>query len=195
MQTMKWALIAVLGTGLVACIEGKAEIGEDDTGSSDGDTDADTDADTDTDCGTTMGFVSGVVSGPEGQGPNGDANVWAWMESGDQVEGEVSSDGTYELNVEGGRDREERRERRDRDDRRGDRRSDRDMDKLKKLARRLAEEAVRTGESVRIRRELNSFERRTVHVTLADFEGVKTQSEGEGHHKTVAIIPVGGGEE
>ena len=102
---------------------------------------------------------------------------------------------TYELNVEGGRDREERRERRDRDDRRGDRRSDRDMEKLKKLARRLAEEAVRTGESVRIRRELNSFERRTVHVTLADFEGVKTQSEGEGHHKTVAIIPVGGGEE
>ena len=78
---------------------------------------------------------------------------------------------------------------------RGDRRSDRDMDKLKKLARRLAEEAVRTGESVRIRRELNSFERRTVHVTLADFEGVKTQSEGEGNHKTVAIIPVGGGEE
>ena len=33
-----------------------------------------------------------------------------------------------------------------------------------------------------------------MHVTLADFEGVKTQSEGEGHHKTVAIIPVGGGE-
>lgn len=104
---------------------------------------------------------------------------------------------SYELNVEGGRDRDrdDRRDRRDRDDRRGDRRSDRDMDKLKKLARRLADEAVRTGESVRIRRELNSYERRAVHVTLADHDGVKTQSEGEGHHKTVLIIPVGGGEE
>jgi predicted RNA-binding protein Jag len=118
----------------------------------------------------------------------------AVMERGGQ------SDWRYELNVEGGRDREERRDRddrggrgRDRDDRRGDRRSDRDMDKLKKLALRLAEEAVRTGESVRIRRELNSYERRAVHVTLADYDGVETQSEGEGHTKTVLIVPAGGG--
>jgi predicted RNA-binding protein Jag len=35
-----------------------------------------------------------------------------------------------------------------------------------------------------------------VHVTLADHEGVETQSEGEGHTKTVLIVPVrGGGEE
>jgi len=102
MQKMEWALIAVLGTGLGACLEGKAEIGEDDTGSSDGDTDGDKDADTDPACGSTQGFVYGVVSGPSGQGPNGDASVWAWDEDGDQTAAEVSSDGTYELNVEGG---------------------------------------------------------------------------------------------
>ncbi|MEC7948074.1 MAG: R3H domain-containing nucleic acid-binding protein [Myxococcota bacterium] len=105
---------------------------------------------------------------------------------------------SYELNVEGGRDRDrdrDRDDRRDRDGRRGDRRSDRDMDKLKKLAMRLADEAVQTGEAVRIRRELNSYERRAVHVTLADHEGVETRSEGEGHTKTVLIVPVGGGEE
>jgi predicted RNA-binding protein Jag len=31
-----------------------------------------------------------------------------------------------------------------------------------------------------------------VHVTLAEHADVETQSEGEGHHKTVLIVPVGG---
>lgn len=121
------------------------------------------------------------------------------------MERQGQGDWTYDINVEGGRDRDDRRERRDRDDRRGrgrdrdrdrggDRRSERDLDRLKSLAKRLAQEAIDTGETVTIRKELNSFERRTVHVTLADFDGVKTKSDGDGAHKKVLIIPVGGGD-
>ncbi len=78
----------------------------------------------------------------------------------------------------------------------GDRRSDRDIDKLRILARRLAEEARDTGEPVRFRKEMNSYERRMVHMELQDFPGVRTESEGDGQMKTIVILPAGkGGEE
>jgi len=97
-----------------------------------------------------------------------------------------------------GRDRDDRRgrDRDDRDDRgrgrgRDDRRSDRDIDRLKKLARRLASKAVKSGETITMRKELNSFERRVVHLELADFEGVETESTGDGSMKKIIIVPVG----
>lgn len=123
-----------------------------------------------------------------------------------------------ELNIEGGRRREERDDRRggrdrddrgrgrndrddrgrddrrDRDDRgrgRDDRRSDRDVDRLKKLARRLASQAVKTGETITMRKELNSFERRVVHLELADYDGVETESSGDGSMKKIIIVPQG----
>ncbi len=125
------------------------------------------------------------------------------------MERQGQGDWSFDINVEGGRDRDDRRERRDRDDRRDrdrgsrdrdrdggrERRSERDIDRLKTLAKRLAQEAIDTGETVAIRKELNSFERRMVHMTLSDFPGVKTKSDGDGAHKQVLIIPVGGGEE
>ena len=92
-----------------------------------------------------------------------------------------------------GRDRDDRRGRgrdRDRGDR-GDRRSDRDIDRLKSLARRLASKAVKSGETITMRKELNSFERRVVHLELADFEGVETESTGDGSMKKIIIVPVG----
>jgi len=138
-------------------------------------------------------------------------------------------DWNIELNIEGGRRREERDDRgrgrddrgrddrgrddrgrgrgRDRDDRgrddrgrddrgrddrgRDDRRSDRDVDRLKKLARRLASKAVKTGETITMRKELNSFERRVVHLELAEFEGVETESSGDGSMKKIIIVPMG----
>jgi predicted RNA-binding protein Jag len=84
------------------------------------------------------------------------------------------------------RDRGERRERRDRRDG-GDHRSERDVEKLKALARRLAEEAVESGEPVHIRRELNSFERRVVHMVIAELDGVESESVGDGRHKKILI--------
>ena len=102
-------------------------------------------------------------------------------------------DWNIELNIEGGRRREERDDRgRGRDDRgRDDRRSDRDVDRLKKLARRLASKAVKTGETITMRKELNSFERRVVHLELAEFEGVETESSGDGSMKKIIIVPMG----
>ena len=121
------------------------------------------------------------------------------------------ADWQVRIEVEGGRDRDDdrgdRRDRRDRrDDDRGDRRerrgrrdddrrSKKNPEKLKKLALRLAQEAIDTGESVKLRQELNSFERRIVHMELSDFEGVTTESVGDGSFKHVVIHPAGGGEE
>ena len=89
------------------------------------------------------------------------------------------------------RGRDDRRDRRGRDDRRdnrdGERRSDRDVEKLKALARRLAEEAISSGEPIHIRRELNSYERRIVHMVIAEVDGVESESVGDGRHKKILI--------
>ena len=89
------------------------------------------------------------------------------------------------------RGRDDRRDRRGRDDRRdnrdGERRSDRDVEKLKALARRLAEEAISSGEPIHIRRELNSYERRVVHMVIAEVDGVESESVGDGRHKKILI--------
>jgi len=89
-------------------------------------------------------------------------------------------------------DRGERsRDRGDRGDRGGDRggRGERRQDEgeLKKLARKLALKVAETGTPEMIRRELNGFERRLVHVEVQEVPGVKTRSIGEGSLKKVEI--------
>ncbi len=95
----------------------------------------------------------------------------------------------------GGRDRDDRRGGRDRD--RGDRGGRRDDDEaeLRKLARKLALKVKETGEPEMIRRELNGFERRIVHTEVAEIEGVKTRSIGEGRDRKVEIYAEDAGEE
>jgi len=46
---------------------------------------------------------------------------------------------------------------------------------------------------VEIRRELNSFERRQVHMAVAEIEGVATESVGDGNVKKIVIVPAGQG--
>ena len=109
----------------------------------------------------------------------------------------------------GGRDRDDRRGGgggRDRDDRRGGGRDDRrgggrdrdrggrddrrgggDESELRKLANKLALKVKETGSPEMIRRELNGFERRIVHVEVAEIAGVKTRSIGEGRERKVEI--------
>lgn len=48
---------------------------------------------------------------------------------------------------------------------------------------------MKSGSTITMRKEMNSFERRVVHLELADFEGVETESSGEGSLKKVVIIP------
>lgn len=118
------------------------------------------------------------------------------------------ADWQFRLDIQGGRDRDERDDRDDRRDRgdrgdRGDRRGrgrDRDRDgrrskknpdKLKSLAVRLAEQAIEKGEAIVIRQELNSYERRIVHVAIQDMEGVSSESIGDGSVKQIRLVPDG----
>lgn len=61
-------------------------------------------------------------------------------------------------------------------------------DTLKNLAERLARKAVRTGRR-EILEPMNPFDRRIIHTTLADVDGVETVSEGEGKDRHIVIIP------
>lgn len=58
---------------------------------------------------------------------------------------------------------------------------------------RLAEEVLRTGEPTEIHRELNSFERRIVHMAVSEIEGVFSESVGDGPVKQIRILPAGAG--
>ncbi|HID88887.1 MAG TPA: protein jag, partial [Anaerolineae bacterium] len=61
---------------------------------------------------------------------------------------------------------------------------------LRRLARRMAEKAVRTGRTVRLE-PMPAYERRIVHLALRDHPGVTTESVGEGSRRRVTIIPRG----
>ena len=98
----------------------------------------------------------------------------------------------------GGDDRGPRRDDRGpRRDDRGPRRDDRprrnDGEALRSLARKLAEKVAETGEVEVIRRELNSFDRRLVHLEVAEIAGVASRSVGEGAERRVEIyVPTPG---
>jgi len=71
-------------------------------------------------------------------------------------------------------------------------------EKLQALATRAAEKARETGQTITINLELNSYDRRIVHLTVAEIEGVQSQSEereamdGDGNEvvtKFVQVLP------
>ena len=79
-----------------------------------------------------------------------------------------------------------------RDDR-GPRRSESDSDDLRRLARKIAAVVLERGAPEVIRRELNSYDRRLVHVEISSIPGVASRSVGEGYDRRVEIyIPEGG---
>jgi spoIIIJ-associated protein len=61
---------------------------------------------------------------------------------------------------------------------------------LVELAHRLAEKARRTGKPVAAD-PMSAADRRTIHMALAEAEGVTTQSEGEGIHRHLVVMPTG----
>ena len=61
---------------------------------------------------------------------------------------------------------------------------------LKKLADKLAKKAVETGRKV-ILEPMNPYERRIIHSALADYENIKTVSEGREPARYIAVIPDG----
>lgn len=59
-------------------------------------------------------------------------------------------------------------------------------DTLKKLAARLADKVQKTGKKV-VLEPMNPYERRILHATLQDYEGVYTYSEGEDPFRSVVV--------
>jgi len=59
---------------------------------------------------------------------------------------------------------------------------------LRRLARRMAEQAVRTDRTA-VLEPMPPYERRIIHITLRDHPQVTTQSVGEGDRRKVTIIP------
>jgi len=66
---------------------------------------------------------------------------------------------------------------------------ERHREHLRRQARQAAEEAQATGREI-VMSDLKSYERRIVHMALADEPGVETFSEGEGRHRRLVISPV-----
>lgn len=64
----------------------------------------------------------------------------------------------------------------------------RQRDKLESIAFSAANRAVRQGRNVKLR-PMTPYERRIVHIALADNDKVTTMSEGEGAARRVVVIP------
>lgn len=61
-------------------------------------------------------------------------------------------------------------------------------DSLRQLARRLADDARRSGRRIYMA-PMSASDRRVVHMAIAEIPGVSTQSEGEGMQRRLVIIP------
>src|SRR4249920_966348 len=61
-------------------------------------------------------------------------------------------------------------------------------DALTDLAQRLAEKAMKTGRPVPVE-PMNPHDRRIIHVALAEHEGVRTESDGEGVFRGLVVFP------
>lgn len=65
---------------------------------------------------------------------------------------------------------------------------ERRMRSLRQQAQRSASRVMRSGRRY-VMEPMNPAERRQIHMALADFEGVQTQSEGEDPSRSVVILP------
>jgi predicted RNA-binding protein Jag len=105
----------------------------------------------------------------------------------------------YALHVDGGEKRERRRDRddsrgRDRDRKRGDRgdrgdrREKRDDEGLKRLAKKLASRVLDSGEPLIIEKEFNGYQRRVVHMTIKEFNGVNSESFDDNGARKIRLV-------
>lgn len=62
------------------------------------------------------------------------------------------------------------------------------VERLQNLAKNMAEKATSSGDKVSLN-PMSSFDRRIVHMALAEQEGVSTESEGDGDNRHVVVIP------
>lgn len=62
--------------------------------------------------------------------------------------------------------------------------------RIEKEAKQLAEKAVSSGKTVELP-PMSASDRKTIHIILRDFNGVRTESEGEDRERRVVIHPTG----
>jgi spoIIIJ-associated protein len=65
---------------------------------------------------------------------------------------------------------------------------DRHIERLESLADRMAGKARDTGKPVDLN-PMSAYDRRIVHMRLAEIEGVTTRSEGEGESRHIVVFP------
>ena len=63
------------------------------------------------------------------------------------------------------------------------------MKELERLANLLANKVLRSKKPLVMRQNLNSFERRVIHLTIQSLEGVATESIMEKGVKKIKIMP------
>jgi spoIIIJ-associated protein len=68
------------------------------------------------------------------------------------------------------------------------------VQRLEALAQRMGEKALSTQAIVPLS-PMSAHDRRIVHMTLADMDGVTTRSEGEGEDRRVLVVPVSAGDD
>ncbi len=61
--------------------------------------------------------------------------------------------------------------------------------KLERMARKIVERVLSTGEAEVVRKELNSYDRRIVHLVATETKGVGSRSLGDGSYKQIEIYP------
>lgn len=64
---------------------------------------------------------------------------------------------------------------------------DRQRSKLEKIAYRAADKAIEQDRNIKLH-PMNPYERRLVHIALRDYNGVYTQSEGQGTNRHVVVF-------
>lgn len=62
------------------------------------------------------------------------------------------------------------------------------VERLEGLAERMADKVLRGGEPVELS-PMSAYDRRIVHMYLANVEGVTTRSEGEGEDRHIVVVP------
>ncbi len=65
---------------------------------------------------------------------------------------------------------------------------ERHVERLEGLAERSAEKVSESGEAVDLN-PMSAYDRRIVHMRLAEIEGVTTRSEGEGDARHIVVLP------
>ena len=100
----------------------------------------------------------------------------------------------FSIEVDGG-ERSRDKYKAERSDKRSSRTSKRDQEKLKNLAVKLGKKVLNSDEELIINRELSSFERRIVHLTIQEMDGLKTESFMDGEIKRIKILPDDSSEE